>query len=143
MEKERAGASGTSPGGKFLSPTALEESLGKTCRRKRGAELSLITDPALSNPPTPTAAHRRELEEARRKAAPEGSLPGTITLPSSLNYIFILIRVLQPPSNKGPLLPSCRTSRPPSSYPDADSKQLYSALPLAPPGNQREATKHA
>lgn len=42
------------------------------------------------------------------------------------------------PSNKGPLLPSCRTSRPPSSYSAADSSSILLWGSLW--GNQREAT---
>lgn len=134
--RKRAGACGTSAGGRLRSTTSLV-SLGKTCRRKRGAKLSPVTDPALPTPSTPTAAHWRA-GRGRRKAAPEGSLPGPITLPSSLNYIFILIRVLQPPSNEGPLLPSCRTSGPPSSCPGADSSSILLSRLLLPATREKQ-----
>lgn len=137
-ERKGARACGTSPGGRLHSTTALL-SLGKTCRRKRGAELSPFTDPALPTPSTPSQP-TRELEGAPQESSTEGSLPGTIILPSSLNYIFILIRVLQPPSSKGPLLPSCRTSRPPSSYPDAESSTIPLSRLLLPSTREKNQT---
>lgn len=119
-----------------LRSTTVLVSLGKTCRRKRCETVPL-------HRPRPPHTIRSNCSPRRSGRGPqesgtEGSLPGTITLPSSLNYIFILIRVLQPPSNEGPLLPSCRTSGPPSSYPVADSSSIPLSRLLLPATREKQ-----